>query len=188
MSEFRLAGRYAKSLIELSQEKGQLEAVHDDMVLMQQTIKSSRDLLLMLKNPIIHADKKIKVLGGLFKSKVNGITYQFFELVVKKGREKFLPAIAFSFIEQYNRIKHIVTATFTTAVPVDETIIERIRKLVREKTGRPNIDLRTKVNAKLIGGFTLEFEDRQYDTSVFRNLETLDDNFLINIYARKYNA
>ena len=40
MSSFRLASRYSKSLLQLAQEKGQLEAVKADMALISNTLKN----------------------------------------------------------------------------------------------------------------------------------------------------
>ena len=45
----RLATRYAKSLIDLSIEKGQLEAVFADMQWLQAVCKGNRDFVNMLR-------------------------------------------------------------------------------------------------------------------------------------------
>ena len=65
MSEIRIASRYAKSLIELAIEKEVLEEVHNDMQLFTSTVKSNRELLLLLKNPIVKNDIKLNVLNIL---------------------------------------------------------------------------------------------------------------------------
>src|SRR5438552_18976667 len=119
MGDQKLAGRYAKSLIDLAREKNKLEEINNDMRLFDSVVKSSRDFLLMLRNPIIHADKKIKIVEEIFKDKLNTITLSFFTLVIRKGREAHLPGIAEGFIEQYNKLKRILRVKVTTAVPVD---------------------------------------------------------------------
>jgi len=187
MSEFTIARRYARSLLELSKEKGQLAEEYQDMRLLQQVIKSSRDFLLMLRNPVINPDKKIRIVEAIFKDKISPITAAFFKLVTEKRREKYLPEIAGSFIDQYNLLKKIVTATLTTAVPADQAIKDRVIQMVRDATGHEQVDLREKIKPDLIGGYILQFEDKQYDSSIRRYLEKLDDNFLSNIYLKRYN-
>lgn len=54
----RLATRYAKSLIDLSVERGQLDVVYGDMQYLQQVCKASRDFVNLLRSPVIKADKK----------------------------------------------------------------------------------------------------------------------------------
>ena len=51
MSEYRIASRYAKSLLDLAVEKKQLEEVNKDMLMFSETVEENRDLLLMLKSP-----------------------------------------------------------------------------------------------------------------------------------------
>jgi len=62
MSEFRVASRYAKSLLELAEEKGLLEEVHDDMLAFSNIYNSVRGFALFLKNPIIQHIKKKRYL------------------------------------------------------------------------------------------------------------------------------
>jgi len=59
MSNARLAGRYAKSLLDLAQEQGQLEAVYADMKQIQAIFMASSEFVNMLRSPIIKADQKI---------------------------------------------------------------------------------------------------------------------------------
>jgi len=58
MSEIRIAARYAKSLLDLAIEKGALDAIHNDMQLIAESCKGSRELVLALQSPIIKFDKK----------------------------------------------------------------------------------------------------------------------------------
>ena len=121
MTDNRVANRYAKSLIELAIEKGVVEKVHDDMLMFSQLCQSNRDFLLMLKNPIINHDKKRKILYKLFEGKVDPSTLAIFDIITRKNREMFLPAIAEEFVNQYRTYKRIAKATVTTAVPLTKT-------------------------------------------------------------------
>src|SRR5688572_20186283 len=103
MSEIRIASRYAKSLIELASDQGKLETVYTDMVNFAETCKSSKDLISMLKSPVIPGDKKRKVLDAVFKD-FSELTRLFIHTVVKKGREAFLPLIAKECISLYNEM------------------------------------------------------------------------------------
>ena len=59
----RLASRYAKALIDLAIEKGQLEEVAADAQWLKAVCKESRDFLNLLRSPIIKGDSKRKILG-----------------------------------------------------------------------------------------------------------------------------
>ena len=53
MNNPRLAQRYAKSLVDISIEMNQFDAVHKDVLYLQQIIKVSREFVVMLNSPVI---------------------------------------------------------------------------------------------------------------------------------------
>ena len=57
MLNTRVAGRYAKSLIDLSIEQNMLDKVYEDMLYLKRLLKD-REFVLMLKSPIVTSDKK----------------------------------------------------------------------------------------------------------------------------------
>lgn len=182
MQNPRLASRYAKSLVDLAAEKGQLEAVRADMQVLQQITKSNRDVVALLKSPIIKPDKKQKILSAILEGRVTVITAAFIQLLVAKGRESNLPEITTEFARQYNQLKNISKVKITTAVPIDAGILAEIRKKVEAGTDK-KIELETAVQPDLIGGFVLESEDRLYDASVLRDLNDIRKQFTQNIYT-----
>src|SRR5579872_2166645 len=113
----RLAARYAKAILDLAVEKGQLETVHNDMLLIKETCRNSRDLENLLRSPIIKADKKGKILDAIFTAKISPITAAFITLLLHKEREGHLPEIAAAFVDQYKTHMGISTVRLTTAVP-----------------------------------------------------------------------
>ena len=66
MAYGRAAVRYAKSLIELSIERNDLEAVKADMDLIHTTCVESKDLVLLLESPVVKTDKKLSILKAIF--------------------------------------------------------------------------------------------------------------------------
>src|SRR5882724_8640788 len=103
----RLASRYAKSLLDLAIETGQLETVYKDMLWLQAVCKSNRDFVTLLKSPVIAGDKKIKILDAVSSNHLSKLTTAFNALLIKKSRESNLPEIATAFISQYKDNKNI---------------------------------------------------------------------------------
>ena len=58
--------RYAQALLSLAQEKGQVDNVNKDMVLLAETCDQSEDFLLLLRNPIVNHAKKLAILKAVF--------------------------------------------------------------------------------------------------------------------------
>ena len=173
MSVHRIAQRYAKSLLELAIEQGQLEAVFQDINVFQQSLES-RDLVLLLKSPLIKADKKNAILDIVFKDKLSAITLAFFKISVRKGREGLLPDMAMAFMDQYRAHKNILSVKLTTASPIADGIQTAIGKELKESglaTGE--IEWDNRVNPDLLGGFVLELAGKRYDTSVRYQLDEM---------------
>jgi len=181
----RLAARYAKSLIDLAQEKGQLEKVYADMLWLQQVCKSNRDFVNLLRSPIIKADKKGKILNAIFAGKISPLTSAFMTLLLNKEREGNLPEIATAFVEQYKQHKGISTAKLTTAVPVSEDVRQAILQKLKTERHLQQVELDTQVDPALIGGFVLEIGDERMDSSVAFELNNIRKQFQNNDFIYK---
>lgn len=177
MSEFRIASRYAKSLLELAEEKKCLDKVVKDMEQFTAVCKSNHDLVLMLKNPIIGHYKKLTILQEIFKGKVNDLTMSIFEILAKKNREMYLPEVAEAFQSQYHAFKGIVESTITTVHPISDAIRKEISAIVKKITNS-DVVLTEKTNPDLIGGFILKIGDKQIDDSVSGKLKELRLQFV----------
>ena len=186
MSEYRAASRYAKSLLELAEEKGVLEEVHKDMRDLHKLCEDSRDFVLMLKNPVIKSDKKQAVLEKIFKGKVNEMTIAIFEIIARKNRASIIPAIAIEFHHQYNLVKGIAEAKVTTAIPLGEDLRDQIKDLVRKISAKKEVELTEVVDNNIIGGYILKVGDRQIDDSLKSKLKALELRFSQNPYIKEF--
>jgi F-type H+-transporting ATPase subunit delta len=179
----RLAGRYAKSLIDISIEKNLLEVVYADMKYLDAVCKVSRDFTILLKSPVINPSQKNTILSAVTKGKVSELTAAFNTLLIKKGRESELPEIASAFVDQYNALKGIHTVKLTTAVPVSDSLKQSIESKLKTERGLGDIELETAVDENLIGGFVLEFNNNLVDASILRELKDIKKQFTQNLFV-----
>jgi len=183
MSVNRIASRYAKSLIDLAVDQDNLEKIHEDISSFKKATEN-RDLHLMLKSPIVNVGKKRQVFEALFGDKYDKLTKAFFDIILTKGREMYLPEIADAFLLQYKVLKHISIITLTTAVPLGAESLSAIKQeLLKSVATDDNVDIETKVDPNILGGFIIEFDDRLYDASVSHKLEKLKKQFSENLYV-----
>ena len=181
----RLASRYAKSLIDLALEKGELEKVFADIQWLQQVIKGSRDFANLLRSPIIKGDKKEKIVEAIIGSRVANITFLFTRLLIAKGRESNLPEIITSFISQYKAHKNIHPVKLTTATTINENLKKAIVDQIKKTSDMQNIELEALVNEDLIGGFVLEAGDKLVDASIAYDLKQIARQFDNNDFIYK---
>jgi F-type H+-transporting ATPase subunit delta len=104
---------------------------------------------------------------------------------VVKGREKHLVEMVASFMDQYNKENQIIKATLTTAVPVEEKTVEELRKLLLSNEDTKGVEMQTKVDPEIVGGFVLQYGDMLLDHSVERKLQLIKKQIQDNTYISK---
>src|ERR1700712_1787672 len=166
----RLAGRYAKSLIDLIAEQDQLDPVYNDMQFLHSLMVASPELVRVLRSPVIAGDKKEKILEALGQDKLGAVTKTFTKLVIRKGREEHLPEIITAFISQYKDLKDIHVVHLTTAIEVSDEVKQSIMNKIKDGLHFSQVELQSKVDPAIIGGFIIEVDGRLVDASIAYDL------------------
>lgn len=185
MRETKVAHRYATALFDLSIEMKLMEKIFDDVKLLQSVCIQSRDFVLMLKSPVINDKKKQAIFKDIFGKKVHELTLRFLLVITRNRRESILDVIAEQFIKIYQEYKNIVPTTLTTAVKLEAVTRDKIVTLLGDRR-EATIELSEEVDEEIIGGFVLEFEDKQYDASVLRKIKNLQKEFDVNLYIKGF--
>jgi F-type H+-transporting ATPase subunit delta len=183
MSEYKVATRYAKSLLDLSNEQHTLDTVKGDINVFQKTVRSSVALQNLLKNPVVSSGDKIAILKKLFEKDFHKTTIGFLEIIVRKNRSNILENIADVFIEQFNAFNNIISASVKTAQPIDDKTASEVMLFIERQSGK-KVALTKITDPSLIGGLVIQIEDKLYDASISGKLNNLKQN-LLNTYISK---
>lgn len=186
MSVKRIASRYAKSLLDFAKEQGQVDAVTADMDWFIEAVQN-KDLVSLLKSPIVSQGKKRDIFEAIFSSKLGKTTNSFFNIILTKGRESLLPEIAAEYKLQYKSLNKISAVKLKTASPLSDDSIKQIEaKLLASNVTDEKLELETEVDPSIIGGFVLEIGDKLYDDSIAHKLNNLKKEFSDNKYVKAY--
>jgi len=181
-----IAVPYSKALFNLAGERNILDDVLKDMQKITALCNSNRDFMLMLKSPVVRSDKKQKIIGTVLEGAVSSLTMSFIMILIHKRRESLIRDIAVAFVELYKDYKGILTTTVKTAVPVSGEIRNRILEIMKTQTSG-EVELIEEVKAELIGGFLLQWKDKQYDASVLKQIHKLKrETAALNLYIRGF--
>ena len=186
MNNPRLAGRYAKSLLDLAIEQNQVDAVYADMKWIHKICKSNPDFVNVLRSPVIKPSAKQSILESITKDRVSALTSAFIQLLVRKARETNLPEIATTYIDQFNELRNIHKVKITTAEPLTPEMQNAIMANVNATaTAGQTFEIETAVENELIGGFLLETGGTLVDASILRDLKDIQKQFMNNDYLHK---
>lgn len=184
MKEARSALRYAKAILNLAIEKNVDTEVNNDMKLIFETIAQSDDLNAMLKNPVIKAVNKTKVLDAIFGDKINNVTKGIFNLLQENKRLTMLDLVASQYTKVYEQHKNIQVAKVTTAVALNKELEQKVQEKIVALTGN-SATIENIVDPAILGGFILRVGDLQYDASIANQFDELRKEFDSSQYISK---
>ena len=176
MNESQISVRYARALFQSAVESNLLDRIYSDMALLSETCRVD-DFRFMLAQPSLPPSKKCSVAEAVLKKELSELSLTMVTLIIRNKREAYLPGIARYYGELYRKAKGIKLAKLVTAQPVDESVKDQIKKLVR-KSFQSEVELTSSIEEELIGGFTLTIEDQQYDASVASSLKKMKKQLL----------
>lgn len=176
MNESKISVRYSRALFDAAREKNIIDKVNNDMTLILEVCKAP-EAKEFLDNPVIVPSKKTAIFHTMLEGKVEPITLSLIDLVVKNGRESFLPGIARDFNTETLRYKGVTEAVLTTAVPVTAEVKNQITGLISDKFNT-KVDLKEVVNPDIVGGFVLRVEDKYIDASIKNKLRKIRKELL----------
>ena len=127
----------------------------------------------MLESPIIKPSKKTGIIHKTIGRNLEELTFSLVDMVVRNGRENFLPSIAREFMRKTKEYNGITESVLTTAVRVDEKLLNRISGLIAD-IFKTKVELKEIVDKDIIGGFILRIEDNYIDASVRNKLRKIE--------------
>lgn len=172
MNDSKISVRYARALFQLALEKNLLDEVFQDMKFLGE-VCSLPEMKDLLESPIVVPSKKVQVFQGILDNKVQEITKSLIDLVVKNGREAFLPAIIRRFLHEIKTHKGVTESTITTAVKLDDKVVKQVESFISD-TFKTKVDLKQNIDKEIIGGFILRVEDAYVDASVKSKLRAIE--------------
>ncbi|MFH0841762.1 MAG: ATP synthase F1 subunit delta [Bacteroidota bacterium] len=172
MNDSKISVRYSRALFRSALEKKMLERVYQDMDYIGQvcTLPGVRELL---GSPVIRPSKKTVILHAVFGKDVSNLTFSLIDLVIKNGRESYIPAIARVFISETMKYNGITETILTTAVRVDEKVKKQVSDLV-SSAFKTKVELKEVIDKDIIGGFILRIDDKFIDASVRNKLRRIE--------------
>lgn len=184
MKGTRAALRYAKATLSVAKDRGIVEEINKDMMLISDVVSESKDLLVMLKSPVIKNSVKRKVLEEIFSKKVNPLTMEVINLLFENDRINLLPLVAKEYIIIYDYLKGIEKAIITTPVPLSKKLEKKFLDKITKITGK-EINIENVVDPDIVGGYVLRVGDKQLDSSVVGMLNSVLHQFGDNKYISK---
>jgi F-type H+-transporting ATPase subunit delta len=175
MSIGTLAKRYARAVLELANEAGQLETVGRELAEFATLWSESEELRAIFANPDIkQSDRKAILAEVATRSGLSQLTRNSVLYIADQGRIAALPQIAKAFAELAGGKSGLVLAEVTSAAPLSEAYYAQLQKTLEHVTGH-KVALDKKTDPSLIAGVVTRVGDKVFDGSIRSRLADLKD-------------
>ena len=183
MNDSKISVRYSRAIFQSALEKKLLDKIYQDMIFISEICKTP-ETKEFLQSPIIVPSRKEAIFHKMLEGNVEKLTLSLIDLIVKNGRESFIPAITREFIHQTKIYKGITESTLTTAVKVDDKVIKQITDLVSD-VFKTRVELKENIDPEIVGGFILQIDDNYIDASVRNKLRKIKKELSGSIVSPK---
>lgn len=168
-----LAGRYALALFELAEQEKSLDRIADELSQLAGLIRSSDDLLRLIRSPIIGRDDQRRAMEAIIEA-MNGsaLTRRFVSLVVSKRRLHALPDMIKAYLGLIAARRGRTTAEVISAKPLTKAQAAGVAAALKSAAGM-EVALATRVDPALLGGLVVKLGSRMVDSSLSAKLNRL---------------
>jgi F-type H+-transporting ATPase subunit delta len=169
----RVVDPYAEALVSLASAQGLLDTFEADIRFIAAVVQATPELGQFLASPLVKAEAKKNLLQQVFADQIHPLLLNALKLLSDRRRIMFLGAVCQRFLELQRKLKNIVLAEVTTAVPLTEAQQQSIRERVRDFTQAIGVELQTSQDPTLLGGVIIKIGSQVIDLSLRGQLRRL---------------
>lgn len=173
MNDGLIPNRYAKALYKAAAEKHEDALVYNQMRQLDAAYAATPQLRKAVGNPYLPAEQKQQLLRTAAGAAAAGVADKFMGLVINKNRVDFMRAIALAYVKLYRQRNSIASVEVVTATQLPKASLEAIVAAVQRQLQGMTMELATRVDPALIGGFVVNVDSMVLDASVKKQLEKL---------------
>lgn len=176
MTGSALARRYARALLDIGREEGQVRRVLSEVERFAGLLDDAPDLREVLEaSHINRRDKQAALEGTVSQAGYLPVTMNFLRLLVDKRRMNILPQILSELRRMVEELEGIERVEVVSAAPLPETQREFLKSVLEKRTGK-RIELEETLDPAVLGGMVVKVGSTVYDGSVRTQLFQIREN------------
>ena len=165
IKNIKIAKRYANALYQEALEGENCEKIYNDLVFVDETIKSNKDLSDFILSPIIKKEDKKDVIKKLFELHIDKNTLEFLYLLIDESRENIISEVLNQYASAFNKARNIIKPIIKSAIELNSEQKAAVEYKLQTKMNK-RIMPQYVVDNSIIGGLVIEIDDKTIDCSL----------------------
>ena len=171
--------RYSKALYKVANEENSEQKIYNEVNNLIDLLISDNKFTKLFSSPLLSSKNQLKLINNLFsdtdkkKIKVSKSVLAFLKILAKNGRLKILLSSLIGFKSLVKSLHQEVNIHLTTALPMDEENVKKIKVILSRKTDK-KINIISNVDKKIIGGIILQSGSYLIDASIRNKIVKLN--------------
>ena len=166
--------RYASALVSIAKEEQKLEQYKIADLSIKETLNQNPELLKLLKSYFVSEENKNQVIDELTKEFGLKNLTNLIKLLVIKHKIYLFKDIANEINKGINFELDIYEGFVYSTEPLEKDKILEISKVISQRIGK-EVELKNKLDSRLIGGVKVVVHDHVFDGSIKYKLETMKE-------------
>jgi F-type H+-transporting ATPase subunit delta len=166
-----IADVYARALFEVAKDRGALDRVHDELGQFADALDTDRNLQVFLFSPYFSSEEKKEGIKRIVTDADERLV-NFLELLAERHRMPLVFRIRRNFDSMWAEENKLLPVTVTSAVELDERLVNDIGKRIEEQTDR-RVELSSNIDPDVLGGLQVQVGNMVLDATVRNRLEQL---------------
>tara|TARA_B100000965_G_C19145053_1_gene563353 strand:- start:71 stop:613 length:543 start_codon:yes stop_codon:yes gene_type:complete len=164
---------YAEAFLQVSNDLNQTDEIVSQVKEILSLFRESPELEKALSSPILEKESKKSIIVQLFSEKINPSLLNLLKLLADRQRIGIIIPILERFLELYRENSNIALATVTSAVELSDQQKDLITQKISAIAGTERLELVTKTDSTLIGGFIASVGSKVIDASLSSQIRKL---------------
>jgi F-type H+-transporting ATPase subunit delta len=176
-SDRSAAVAYARSVLELANQKGLAEQIGGELSDLRQVLLENRGFGQYLQDPAVSHEQRNTAIKSIFAGRVHPLVSNLLGVMNGKGRLGILGAVCDAYDDLLEEQLGKIEVDVTVAARLSAEELEQVRQRISAAMKRDAV-VHQYVDESIIGGIIIRVQDRLIDGSVRKQLETLKQKML----------
>jgi F-type H+-transporting ATPase subunit delta len=178
MSEYTLAKRYAKALLDVADERDSVREIEEEMVQLKSLYEEDEYLGQVLENPLIDRQEKQDIVKDTLSDYFGEEVMNLLNLMIEKGRAEIIPHVT----DAYDRLADdrfgVVRVRACSARPVSDAVQAELQEQLERLLDGQKVDLTCEEDPELLAGIKIRIGDHVLDASLEGRIKDLEESLV----------